>query len=229
MTGTKISALPAAGALAGTEPVPIVQAGATKQTTTGAIAALTVPPTGANPTATAGPAAVNGVATTFMRSDGAAAVQKASNAQFGLVEGDGTTVTIVAGVASATANMRTAAIAFIIDGAGAAVTAGVKGYLQIPFSCTIQEVSLLADQSGSIEVDIWKCTYAQFDAGATHPVVGDSITAADIPTITAATKFDDTTLTGWTTAIAAGDILAFDVVALATSITRVTLTLRVLK
>ena len=33
MADTKISALPAAGALAGTEPVPIVQDGATKQTT----------------------------------------------------------------------------------------------------------------------------------------------------------------------------------------------------
>ena len=36
----KISDLPAAGALAGTEPVPIVQGGSTTQTTTAAIAAL---------------------------------------------------------------------------------------------------------------------------------------------------------------------------------------------
>lgn len=40
---TKISALPAAGALAGTEPLPIVQGGATVQTTAAAIAALAVP------------------------------------------------------------------------------------------------------------------------------------------------------------------------------------------
>lgn len=55
---------------------------------------------GANPTATAGPTAINGTATTFMRSDGAPAVQKASNSQFGLVSGDGTTITVAAGVAS---------------------------------------------------------------------------------------------------------------------------------
>lgn len=59
--------------------------------------------TGANPTATAGPTAVNGVATTFLRSDGAPAVQKGSNAQFGIVEGDGTTITCVVGVCSTTA------------------------------------------------------------------------------------------------------------------------------
>ena len=40
MADTKISALPAAGALAGTEPVPVVQSAATKQTTAQAIANL---------------------------------------------------------------------------------------------------------------------------------------------------------------------------------------------
>lgn len=52
----------------------------------------------ANPTATAGPAAVNGVATTFMRSDGAPAVQKGTAAQFGIVECDATTITCPIGV-----------------------------------------------------------------------------------------------------------------------------------
>lgn len=46
----------------------------------------------ANPSATAGPAAINGVASTFMRSDAAPAIQKGTNSQFGIVEGDGTTI-----------------------------------------------------------------------------------------------------------------------------------------
>lgn len=58
---------------------------------------------GANPAATAGPVAVNGSATTFMRSDGAPPVQKATAAQFGIVEVDGTTITASGGVISATA------------------------------------------------------------------------------------------------------------------------------
>jgi hypothetical protein len=57
--------------------------------------------TGANPTATASDVAVNGVATTFLRSDGAPAVQKASSSVFGLVKVDGTTVTASGGVISA--------------------------------------------------------------------------------------------------------------------------------
>jgi hypothetical protein len=46
----------------------------------------------ANPTATAGPTANNGSATTAMRSDASPAVQKGTNSQFGLVQGDGTTI-----------------------------------------------------------------------------------------------------------------------------------------
>lgn len=60
-------------------------------------------PASANPTATAGPAAVNGTATTFMTSDSAPAIQKATAAQFGIVECDGTTITCAAGVITAAA------------------------------------------------------------------------------------------------------------------------------
>lgn len=56
----------------------------------------------ANPTATAGPTAVNGTATTAMRSDAAPAIQKASASQFGIVEVDGSTVTATGGVISST-------------------------------------------------------------------------------------------------------------------------------
>lgn len=54
----------------------------------------------ANPTATAGPTAVNGSAGTCMRSDGAPAIQLGTNAQLGLAEGDGLTIGLVSGVAS---------------------------------------------------------------------------------------------------------------------------------
>lgn len=114
-------------------------------------------------------------------------------------------------------------ITFIIDGGGAAITTGQKGHLEIPFACTIQQVTMMADQSGSIVVDIWKDTYANFP-----PTDIDSITSTTPPTISAAQKSQDSTLTGWTTSIAAGDILAFNVDSAAT-ITRVTISLKVVK
>jgi len=114
-------------------------------------------------------------------------------------------------------------ITFVIDGGGIAITTGQKGHIEISFACTIQQVTMLADQSGSIVVDIWKDTYANF-----LPTDADSITASAVPTITTATKSQDTTLTGWTTAIAAGDILAFNVDS-CTTITRCTISLKVAK
>jgi hypothetical protein len=92
----------------------------------------------------------------------------------------------------------------------------VRGYIVVDVAQTINQVTLLADQTGSIVVDIWKCTYSAFDAGATHPVVGDSITASDTPTISSATKSQDSTLTSWNTTVAAGSVLAFNVKSVAT-------------
>lgn len=125
--------------------------------------------------------------------------------------------------AAAIANTKIDAIQFVIDGGGLTITTGVKGYLEIPFACTINRASLFADQSGSIVVDVWKDTNANFP-----PVVGDKITASAPPTISAATKSQDSTLTGWTTAVAAGDILAFNVNSV-TTCQRVTISLKVTK
>lgn len=120
-------------------------------------------------------------------------------------------------------NAKLATLTFVIDGGGAAIATGIKGDLEIPFGCTIEAVTLLADQSGSIVVDIWKDTYANYP-----PTDADSITASAVPTISAATKSTDATLTGWTTSIAAGDILRFNVDSAATT-QRVTISLKVRK
>lgn len=117
-------------------------------------------------------------------------------------------------------------ITMIIDGGGAAITTGIKGDLEIPFACTINRVTMLADQNGDIVVDIWKDTYANFP-----PTDADSITASATPSILQSpdtNKSQDSTLTGWTTSIAAGDILRFNVDS-NTFVQRLTLSLKVTK
>ena len=121
----------------------------------------------------------------------------------------------------ATLELDQNSITFVIDGGGSTITTGVKGFLEIPFACTINRATLLADQSGSIVIDIWKDTYANYP-----PTVADTITASAKPTITTAVKSQDATLTGWTTSIAAGDILGYNVDSV-TTIKRVTVALRV--
>ncbi len=116
-----------------------------------------------------------------------------------------------------------ATLTFVIDGGGSAITTGQKGHLHIPFNCVITQVTLLADQTGSIVIDIWKDGYGFFP-----PTDADSITASAPPTISSAQKSQDSALTGWTTYIYADDVLAFNVDS-CTAITRVTLSLRVEK
>lgn len=106
----------------------------------------------------------------------------------------------------------------VLVGSGSAPATGIHGDVTIPYACTITRVSLLADQTGSIVVDLWKDTYANYP-----PTDADSITASAPPTLSSAVKGEDVTLTGWTTAVAAGDIIRFNVDSAAT-LTRATLT-----
>lgn len=115
------------------------------------------------------------------------------------------------------------ALTFIIDGGGSVIETGIAGDLQVPFDCTIVEVVLLADQTGSIVVDIWKDTYANFP-----PTDADSITSATPPTISSGTKDQDSTLSGWTTTVSVGDTLRFNVDSVST-IERCTVILKVRK
>jgi hypothetical protein len=111
-------------------------------------------------------------------------------------------------------------IMYIIDGGGSAITTGVKGFIEVPFACTITGWTIIADQSGSIVVDVWKDTYAN-----APPTVADTIAGSEKPTLSSAQKNQDLTLTTWTTSIAAGDILAFNVDSI-TTCTRVTVGIR---
>jgi hypothetical protein len=119
-----------------------------------------------------------------------------------------------------TVTARTRSVNFVIDGGGSAITTGVKGDFRFPVAGTITKVSLLADQSGSIVVDVWKAAFAT----GTSPTVANTITAAAKPTISATVNSEDGTLTGWTTSVSAGDCFRINVDS-ATTVTRVTMAL----
>lgn len=114
----------------------------------------------------------------------------------------------------------TGALGVTFTGGGVTIAAGGKADLYVPFTCTITAVTMLADQTGSIVIDILKSTYAGYP-----PTV--SITSAALPTISSATNSQDTTLTGWTKAITAGDCLRFAISGTPTSIQTVNLVLTV--
>lgn len=114
-------------------------------------------------------------------------------------------------------------VTLVIDGGGVAITTGVKGYISLPVAGVWKKWRILsidgAITSGSIVIDIWKDSYTNYP-----PVVADTITASDKPTLTTATKSEGIALTGWIKTFAAGDVIGFNVDS-ATSVTKVSLTL----
>lgn len=108
-----------------------------------------------------------------------------------------------------------------VDGAGTVLTTGVKGYIQLPWNCTITGWTLLSKETGSVVIDVWRDTYAAYP-----PTVLDTITAGAKPTLSSASKNTSSSLTGWLVAGNAGDVIGFNIDSV-TTITKLTLTLTV--
>ncbi|KKN76893.1 hypothetical protein LCGC14_0365440 [marine sediment metagenome] len=83
---------------------------------------------------------------------------------------------------------------------------GEKGHIFLPFKGNILYAFLYADQTGYIVVDIWKDIIDNFP-----PTVADTIVASAPLTLSNAEREYNTTLTGWTTAFLAGDLLAYNI------------------
>jgi hypothetical protein len=117
--------------------------------------------------------------------------------------------------------VRPATVGATFDGGGTAIVPGPGTivFVKVPHAMTLSAWEIVADQIGSVVVDVWKDTYANFP-----PTVADSIAASAKPTLSGVQKAQNTTLTGWTTSIAAGDWLAFKVDS-ATTVQRVTVQL----
>jgi hypothetical protein len=108
-----------------------------------------------------------------------------------------------------------------IDNGSSTILTGVAGEFEVPWNCTIVSWDLLANTTGSVQFDLWKDTYANYP-----PTLADSITASAKPALTSATKAQSSTLTGWTTALNAGDVIRINVDSV-TGISRVVLVLNV--
>ena len=93
-----------------------------------------------------------------------------------------------------------------LNGGGSAIPTGAVGNKRFKNAWTITGYSILSSTSCSCSIDLWHTTYALYD-GTTHPVVGDSIVAAAPIHLTTVYKYEDVTLTGWTTTIAIDDII----------------------
>ena len=104
-----------------------------------------------------------------------------------------------------------------------AIATGVAGWVEIPFGMTLTEVRLFVQPSGSIKVDVWVDSYANFP-----PDNGDTITGGNEPEVSSGVKDEDTTLTSWTKGLSEGDVMMFNVDSCST-VTRVTIAFRAVR
>ena len=99
------------------------------------------------------------------------------------------------------------------------LSAGLKGYVQIPWNCMIDTVELVGDAVGTVVVDVWKSDDVNFP-----PVVGDAITGVAKPSLSSELK-STTDVSTWSAFLNAGDWLAFNVDS-ASTVKQVTLSIR---
>ena len=111
-----------------------------------------------------------------------------------------------------------------IDGGGSAITTGVVGSIIVPYNCVIDCWGIIADQSGSIVIDVWKGS-----SPLSIPTsAAQSIAGSEKPTLSSQQINTDLNLTTWTKNLLFGDVLVFNVDS-ATTVERVTLQIKVIK
>ena len=91
------------------------------------------------------------------------------------------------------------------SGGGSALTAPQTSFVYVPYAGTITAATLTADQTGSAVVDVWKVPL-----GSVPATSANSIAASDLPTLSSQIQKTDTTLTGWTKTVNAGDVIYFN-------------------
>jgi hypothetical protein len=103
----------------------------------------------------------------------------------------------------ASLTQATKSITFVIDGGSAVPTTGAYASIRVPIAGTITAYTVNGDASGDCVLDVWK-------ANGSMPSNANTITASAKPTLSSSQLIHSTTLTGWTTSVAVGDILTVE-------------------
>jgi hypothetical protein len=111
----------------------------------------------------------------------------------------------VAGVTVPSSSLPPVDIELIIDGQGSVITSGQHGQIHIPGSMTITGWSIIADQSGSITIDVWRAN------NAVPSSAGSLVGTGNAPSLSGA-QVNSSAPVGWaSTVLNANDFIAFNV------------------
>ena len=100
----------------------------------------------------------------------------------------------------------TRTVNFIVDSGSADMNIGVKGSVKaLDVTGSIEHVQIMADQPGSVSVEIKKASYSSFPTFQT-------ITNGQYVSLSSGQLVRDDTLNNWDKIITSGDILQFEVI-----------------
>jgi len=118
------------------------------------------------------------------------------------------------GTLTATSTTLTQTLGTTVDGSGGTVTAGLKGYIKVPYACTITGwtvISTTATPLQAIQFDIWRRNGALPTSAAADSLI-DTVAGGIKPQLSGGQQLRNSiNLNFWSTSLAAGDYLAFRV------------------
>lgn len=126
--------------------------------------------------------------------------------------GSGLTLDIPTGTLNASGTTLTQIIGTTVDGSGGTVTVGIKGYIKVPYACTITGWTVIASTATptqTIQFDVWRKVGSLPTSAVTDSLIG---VGGVKPQLTSGQQLaNSANVTGWSTSLAAGDYLAFRV------------------
>jgi len=112
-------------------------------------------------------------------------------------------------------------VTFGVDGAGSAISTGLKDWVRVPYSGTIVLWELTAKESGSVVCDIYKSDYA-----SAPPASGSIVGAGTKPALSSAQRNKSTSPAFDTLTVSAGDYLRLNIDS-ASTVTKIKLILEI--
>ena len=133
------------------------------------------------------------------------------------VDISGAFTSVSSSITSRVANLENGSFGISLDGGGGVISTGQKGYFTVNYPGSISRWDIFADTTGSITIDVWKTTYANYP-----PTVANTIAGSEKPFISASIKNQDTSLSSFTSSFTAYDVFGYNVDS-CTTITRANL------
>jgi hypothetical protein len=136
-------------------------------------------------------------------------------------DGAGINVTASTGVVtiSLNTNLSRFNVNYVIDGVGAVLSSGVKGFVRLPAVCTLVRASMFADAAGNVTVELDTADYTGHTASYTDLTGGTNLA------LSAASKVARTSLGSWTTSFDYGDLIRYSISGTPTVMTKLTVVL----